>query len=293
MITQNFTLCDTITKEHKRFFPKEASLSQISFTSVYIWQKPYEYKAFETPSALFVYYKYGERFFAMPPFGEYTEEDIALFREYIGKPIAFVPLSDTEKERLSAISGSYVYKPIRSMFDYIYKTEELISLKGSRYHGKRGHISHFFSSYTTEYIKITPENLSVLSDAADALFALSPDLEDEHIAIKTAIENFEMLDLKAAVLKADGAFAAYSIASVLGDTALIHFEKADRALNGAYPAICNSFLREELSDTVYADREEDMGIEGLRKSKLSYHPLLLKEAYLAYHVDDEKIYSEL
>ena len=80
----------------------------------------------------------------------------------------------------------------------------------------------------------------------------------------------------------DGKYVAYSIGSAInGDTADIHFEKADKNYSGAFAAINKMFASCEFADTLFINREEDMGIEGLRRAKLSYHPVRLGEYYTA------------
>lgn len=172
--------------------------------------------------------------------------------------------------------------PCRDLFDYVYSTEALIKLTGRRFHSKRNHINTFTSLYDYKYTSIGPHNIALLRKAADSLFTErdNEDLSDEYGAICTAIDAFEELGLSAGVITVDGKIVAYSIGEKMNhNTALIHTEKADRGYTGAYSIINRDFLREEFSDTLYVNREEDMGIEGLRKAKLSYNPIYFNEVY--------------
>ena len=105
-------------------------------------------------------------------------------------------------------------------------------------------------------------------------------MERELTACQLALLNMEKLNLKGGAIRINGKIAAFTLGEVLNpETALIHFEKADTAYDGIYQAINNEFLIHEWSDMKYVNREEDMGIEGLRKAKLSYCPEFLYECY--------------
>ena len=272
-------------KEHSlslslsEFFDRENTVSHLLFSSVLLWGSVYSYKAVTIGNALFVYYRYDGDMYAFPPFGRYTREDIEIFASFIGEPFTFSPFSKKELDRFTEIYRECTPILQRSLFDYVYNTQDLISLPGSKYHAKRNHIAKFDKKYSHEYIRITKSNLSLLRDASSAIFEKDPRLPLEHKAIEFAIESFEELSLSAAVLMADGEFAAFTMGERVGDTAVIHFEKARRDIDGAYPKICSEFVKNEYPDTLFINREEDMGIEGLRKAKLSYYPAFMNEAW--------------
>ena len=191
------------------------------------------------------------------------------------------PLTEAVAE---AIHGAYPDSKLtlcEGKCEYVYERSDLALLGGKRYHAKRNHIAKFDKSYVGEYTEITPESLHILRECAHHLFGVienSP--KDEFKAILCAIDNFEKLKLRAGVLTVDGKYVAYSIGSVInGDTVDIHFEKADRSYEGSYAKINNCFARYSWSDMRYLNREEDLGIEGLRKAKLSYYPCRLNQMY--------------
>ena len=137
-------------------------------------------------------------------------------------------------------------------------------------------------------MSISSENKAELEEAILALRD-DPALEenktmlvDEDAAIDKLYENFDALGLTAGVLYADGNIAAYTIGEMInGDTALIHVEKAHRDIEGAYTVVNQRFITEAFPTALYANREEDMGVEGLRKAKLSYSPLPFDKIYSA------------
>lgn len=100
--------------------------------------------------------------------------------------------------------------------------------------------------------------------------------------MQRSFDHFEELGFSGALLKLDGAVVAYTVGEPLNsDTFVVHFEKAFSEVRGAYPAINNLFVKNCLMGYRYVNREEDMGIEGLRKAKLSYQPDILLTEYSA------------
>ncbi len=107
-------------------------------------------------------------------------------------------------------------------------------------------------------------------------------LSSEDRGIVEIMKNFQNLDVTAAGIKIDGKLAAFTIGErVSEETAVIHIEKADSSFTGIYQAINYLFLKNEFSDLKYVNREEDLGIEGLRQAKLSYNPVMFGKKYRA------------
>lgn len=175
----------------------------------------------------------------------------------------------------------------RDLSDYFYNTSDLINLSGKKFHQKRNHVNSFTSKYSHTYIPVStddPDSLKLLKNACDTLYDPNSgeDFADEYIAINELIGNFEALGLSAGVIISDGIPVAYSIGEHMSqDTALIHIEKANKNFSGSFAAINKMFAAHEFSDTLFINREEDMGLEGLRKAKLSYHPVRIGEYYTA------------
>ena len=112
----------------------------------------------------------------------------------------------------------------------------------------------------------------------------------EQYAIHTFFENFSALELKGGVLRVDGRLAAFSIGEPICSNVFgVHIEKADTRYHGAYPAMAREFAAHFAMDYTYLNREEDLGIAGLRKSKLSYYPELLLEKWTATCHTPEKL----
>ena len=173
----------------------------------------------------------------------------------------------------------------REQFDYIYKTETLALLPGRKFHSKRNHISKFRSLYSYEYIPLTNENKQVCLSIMDEWSSRNESSDQqiaERRAVEYALEYFEQFDLFGGYLEVSGKPAAFTIAERLNETEIdAHFEKALTEYEGIYAVINQEFAKSILGKYEYINREEDLGIEGLRRSKLSYYPDILLKKYIA------------
>lgn len=174
---------------------------------------------------------------------------------------------------------------IRNSFDYVYRTEDLINLPGRKYHSKKNHINSFRKKFPYEYVRYNSDLKDACLSFCDNILKqhYSTDIvgyESEFFSIKKTFDSLESLNLKCGILMLDNRIIALSVGERLNkDFALIHIEKADYEYRSAYSVINNLFLKNEFSDTMFVNREEDMGIEGLRIAKQSYHPCNLIKKY--------------
>lgn len=189
----------------------------------------------------------------------------------------------------SAMPGLMEYVADRPNFDYVYRTQDLIDLKGREYHPKKNHLNYFKSHYEYEYVTLT----SAMKEEAMQFireFNLRKNLPPhemellrmEERAMEIAFENLERVGYMAGAIRINGKIEALSIGGVLNrNTVTVHVEKANIEYRGLYQAINNEFCKHVASTVKYINREEDMGIPGLRKAKLSYNPCKLIEKYVA------------
>jgi hypothetical protein len=166
----------------------------------------------------------------------------------------------------------------RDQSDYIYLTEDLIKLEGRKYHRKRNHIKQFEERYSYQYVSLTPERLSECLRLENEWCDLRhcdvvPGLANELRAIKEALTFFGQLSAKGGGIVIDKKVEAFTLGEPLNrETVVIHVEKANPAFEGLYPLIHQAFLEKEWAGYLYVNREQDLGEEGLRKSKESYFP---------------------
>ena len=185
----------------------------------------------------------------------------------------------------------FQYTEERDLFDYIYDGESLRTLKGRKNVKKRNHINFFLKEYEGRYeYRLLDENdfdacLNLMDEWTsnkEEKNAVDEEMEEELIGMKKLFVNYSILKdkLKIAGIFIDGKLEAFTMGEYLNpNMALIHIEKANPFIRGLYPFINQQFLVNEFSDVEFVNREEDLGIEGLRKAKLSYHPVKFVEKY--------------
>ncbi len=204
-----------------------------------------------------------------------------------GEKLKFVNVINDARTALeNAFPGRFDFVEHRDFADYIYSVDDLISLAGKKYHKKRNHLSNFKKRYNWSFEKIDSSNLHECFETYE-VWLKNKDAEndadyDEYSAVKAAFDNFETLGFTGGLLRIDGKVEAFTMGEALNDEVFCtHIEKANTDIVGIYAAINNEFAKNCLASYKYVNREEDLGIEGLRKSKLSYYPAILLEKDIA------------
>jgi hypothetical protein len=187
------------------------------------------------------------------------------------------------------LPGMLKWEADRPNFDYVYDTQELIELKGKRFHGKRNHLNYFLNNYSYTYERMASsmaDEIMAFIDEFNRRKALPEGhekelLEMEKEAMHDVLVHLEDVGYLAGLIRIGGKIEAISIGGQLGSkTVTVHVEKANTEYRGLYQAINNEFCRHMASHVKRINREEDMGIAGLRKAKLSYNPIKLIEKYI-------------
>ena len=168
----------------------------------------------------------------------------------------------------------------RDYCDYIYLRESLATLSGKKLQSKRNHINKFEKLYPGwVYEEITPENAEKCIGLEKVWLGNSdedPDKLRERSVVLNALRHKDEIGLYGGCIKVDGRVVAFSLGMpVTGDTFDVNIEKADTAYEGSFSIINREFARRIPEQYTYVNREEDLGVEGLRKAKLSYNPELL------------------
>ena len=206
-----------------------------------------------------------------------------------GNPFLMYCVTEPEWEQIEKwYPGCYQITYDRDGADYIYAREKLATLSGKKLHGKRNHINRFEEANPDwQYESITDDNEEECARMAmhwcmDNCMTEHEEIEfdkiDESKLVVYAIRHRKEFGMIGGALRAGGRIIAITLGERLTkDTFVVHFEKAYSDIQGAYPMINREFVRHELSDYMYVNREEDIGLEGLRKAKLSYYPEILLE----------------
>lgn len=176
----------------------------------------------------------------------------------------------------------------RPNYDYVYERESLIELKGRELHKKKNHLNYFVKNYQFEYKELTEDMSEMVMDFIKAFNAKKEIpahewelLMMEEKAMQDVFENLQEAELLAGAIIIDDKIEAVSVGGLLNeDTVSVHIEKANTEYRGLYQMINREFCKRMPEYIKYVNREEDMGLPGLRKAKLSYKPVRLVEKYI-------------
>ena len=259
-----------------------------SIINLIIWEKAYNNMYAVCDGMLFLKSGKGKsQSFALPIGGDLKKGIDLIFKyTYPEKPYFWTQDGDNIEKFRAIVGESYDISPERDAFDYIYNRSDLAELSGKKYHSKRNHISAFSKQFDWSYKPISDENADEVSACADEWYKENTDRFDEYMAIerlgiKTIIENMTLLNAKGGAVYVDGKVVAFTLGSPINDEVFdIHIEKALGDYAAAYTVINQEFAK-TLSDYKYINREDDMGLSGLRKAKLSYKPEILLPKYTA------------
>lgn len=272
---------------------------EYSFTNLYLWGRQ---KATFLHGHLVFFSQFNRKSVYLFPVGHGDKtpviEAVIHDAEARGIPCRFTGLTHDDCAELERLfPGRFRYHFDRDTFDYIYDINDLAELKGRKYQKKRNHLNRFRTERPDCRLEpITRENIDAVAEMVDRWYTLrlqeNPhgDFQMEQAAIRKAFRDFELLDLEGLCLTENGKLLAMTMGSPLtADTFDIHFEKALDATDGTYAAINQGFaeyLRSKYPELRWLNREDDMGLEGLRKAKLSYCPDHMVEKNWACLLED-------
>lgn len=262
-----------------------------SFANLYIWRKIYKpLVAFMDTRMLLYLGKPG--FYAYPKGDGDPRPSIEYMREEAhrnGAKLVMRGLTPKTLEELQEYYGedAFAISEDRDNADYTYTTDKLRYLKGRKLSSKRNHLKHFERNGPWHYDKVTQENLAEARAFVEEFYQEKddPDLAAESVAIGEMFDNYETLGFMGGLLFQNDRAVAFTAGTRLDQSTIdVHFEKALPGVEGAYTMINYQFanmVAEENPDILYFNREEDMGLPGLRKAKESYHPDVLLMKYYA------------
>lgn len=273
--------------------------SEHNFTNLYMWRELCNIHWAVEDDVLFVFSSNESMFAAWQPIGaqEKMQDAISKVLSFAEKnkgdrDFAFVVVEKNFAEELEKYpDAEFKIEPERDNFDYVYLAEDLINLSGRKYHGKKNHLNSFRKDFpTAEYLPITAEIIPKCRDELNLWYEVhrkenpdDPFICYEQAAIHEIFDNFDDFKLKGGAILLGGKVVAFTFGEKLNsDTAVIHVEKADPEVRGAFTAINHDFVAAEWSEMTYINREEDMGLEGLRQAKESYRPVKMIEKFNAW-----------
>ncbi|MBQ6377949.1 MAG: DUF2156 domain-containing protein [Prevotella sp.] len=218
----------------------------------------------------------------------------ALFDDSNGDLI-LIGFEDSQVAQLSSFNSrfSISIEPVRDQYDYIYRRTDLATLHGRHLDAKRNHIHRFRAEHPDyEYRPLTPECFDEcrrLTEIWQEEKGDSDTINAEKQVMETIFSNWDALGMIGGSIFVDGRMVAFTYGSaVTTDTLDVCVEKADRHVEGAFAIINQQFAEHLPEQYIYLNREEDMGIPGLRQAKLSYHPEILL-TYKVVHITENDL----
>jgi hypothetical protein len=202
-----------------------------------------------------------------------------------GHPLRILGVTPEGKKEIErAFPAGFRFIPERDYFDYVYRREDLITLSGKKYQPKRNHINKFTKQYPYQYMPITPElvpeclALECKWYKANRTDDDAEELSYERRSLTFALQHAVELGLTGGAICVNRQIVAFAFGAPINSrTFAVHVEKADILYNGVYSVINCEFARHIPEQYIYINREEDLGIPGLRQAKQSYHPAILLE----------------
>ena len=215
-----------------------------------------------------------------------------------GIPCRITGITNADKAELEALfPGRFLFCPNRDSFDYVYDINDLADLRGRKFQSKRNHFNRFCADHPDhQAVPITCDLIPRAREFVESWYARRQ-AEDpmgdyflENLAMSRTFHHCGEIGMDGIAIVDGGEILAMAMGSRLSpDTFDIHFEKALDTVSGAYAAINCQFaryLRLKYPEVQYLNREDDMGLEGLRTAKLSYRPHHMVEKYWAYVKED-------
>lgn len=261
----------------------------LSFANLYSWWFFYETEYAEYEGFLLLRYKNEGELAYMMPVGKgdlrKVIEAIIEDAHSLGHPFHMFGVSPGMRADLDdAMPDVFIYTPEREYFDYIYHRTDLATLAGKKFQPKRNFVNRFVRNNPVyEYKELTPELVPECLMLEAAWYNVNDDkekvaLEAVRRSMTEALHHMTELDLIGGVLHVDGNIVAFTYGAPINEETFdVCVEKASTFIEGAYTMINCEFARHLPEQYIYMNREEDLGIEGLRKAKLSYHPYVLLE----------------
>ncbi len=259
---------------HPRLSMLPDGVSEYTFAGLYLFRETYDYhlSIVDGEKLLIRGHKDGREFFMMPcglPASDRSVEALLERFDYLKG----LSESHADESRIRLERLGFEMHEDRDNFDYLYLREDLANLSGRKFHKKRNHVNAFINNYEYDERALTAENVE---DALGVLEAWQADREDraDYAAARESLERHDELDLKGYLVYVDNQPAAYTLGEPLmkGRSFVVHFEKALDEYRGIYQFINKAFATILPRHYQWINREQDLGDEGLRQSKMTYRP---------------------
>ncbi len=273
--------------------------ADFNFGNLYIWDRFYRQQIARQGDRMLTQLSFdGEQVFVFPigkgPLAPAIEAMQAYAKQQ-GFPLSIKGVTEEHREMLEKeYPGKFAFTEDDGLNDYIYLAEKLATYPGRSLHGKKNCCNRFCANNEWKFVPLTRELFHDCTEMMDRWLEENKDRLHDSIALENravvrGFEAFEALELEGGALIVDGDVIAFSVGKMItGDTFDVYFEKAMVAYDGSYPMVCRETCRmmlEKHPKLKYINREDDLGLEYLRMSKLSYKPEYILKKYMARWID--------
>lgn len=268
----------------------------LSFTNLFSWRFLYKTEFAIADGYLLIRFWAGEKLVYMMPVGE---GDLANILQLLindaaaqGSKLSLLGICVDMQETIEEVMpGCFTFTSDRDYSDYIYLRSDLTTLVGKKYQPKRNHLNKFKKNYPDYQFKpLTPDLVPTCLELEEKWCkanncAERAELADERKSMIVALQNMEELAISGGLLYVNNEIVAFTYGGPINEqTWDVCVEKADTEIDGSYAMINYEYANSIPEQYIYINREEDLGLEGLRKAKLSYHPEIILEKCIANQV---------
>lgn len=266
-------------------------ISDIVFGNLWIWKHAREITYAISHDCIIIKTQYAN---ALPyffcPFGNGDKanalQDLRKYLEEQNLPPRFESIESKNLDLIKSVFVGLEFEAREARFDYVYSVEELIKLEGPKFHKKKNHLNQFLKNNEGKwsYEKINAQNTNEILGKCKEWLDANPNkneaLQIEFIGITNALKAYQHLGMQGGAIRLESEIIAFSFGEVISEKmAVVHIEKANGKISGAYQIINQQLLENEFSQLEFVNREEDLGIAGLRQAKKGYNPVRMIEKY--------------
>lgn len=275
---------------HKEFLEKKFEqinnlISELSFNGLFFFSELYNYKISQIDDKIVFLGKDKMGRFLVSPFDILQREEIIsiMQRDFYLKLV-----SEYQKHQYIKILKNYPYnmRAYFDDFDYMYKKSDLEFLPGRKYHKKRNLINLFMKTYTNyKTVFINKENIYDVTRVLEKIKAKNQmkteDKDSDDLAITKVLQVYNLLNLMGRITYVNNDPVGFVIGEMRKENicCVIHFEKADQDIKGIYQFINQEFISNLSTECKVINREQDLGLLGLRQSKQTYRPSAMLKKY--------------
>lgn len=295
-----------ISLEDKSIFDKfirnyDGRASEISFTNFFMWRSQYKFRyAINGNFLCIIAVPEDKEPYCYAPIGsgsyEEFKETVLKIDQYFKKRGWNLTFQRVEEDKVhyfdTCFNGKFECILDINNSDYLYLRDNLVKLGGKKYDGKRNHINKFRNTYEYKWEildkRFIEEAMRINEEWCENRICDKDGAMCEKIANNELLANYNVLECKGMILSVNGRYEGYTVGEIYSkDMAVIHIEKGNSEIKGIYSFINQQFCEMELEGINYINREQDLGKQGLRKAKMSYHPFSMINKYTIFFNKDK------